>query len=192
MGPRVFDNRDMTKRTQIERSKFLSFVLRHRPDEVGIALDAEGWVEVATLLAACGQHGAPLTRAELEEIVRTSDKQRFALSADGLRIRANQGHSVEVQLEHPVGSPPALLYHGTVARFLPSIREKGLLRGQRHHVHLAATVEAASAVGARRGEPVILAVQAQAMAQAGHAFYLSPNGVWLTDTVPPTYLVFPS
>lgn len=181
----------MSSRTLVERSKFLSFVLRHHPEEIGLVLDAEGWADVAQLLAACAARAEPLSRAELDEIVRTSDKKRFALSADGLRIRANQGHSVPVQLEHPQAVPPALLYHGTVARFLDSIRRQGLLRGQRHHVHLAATKEAANVVGARRGAPVLLTVRAEAMAQDGHAFYLSPNGVWLAETVPPAYLIFP-
>lgn len=181
----------MSRRTLVERSKFLSFVLRHRPDELGLVLDSEGWVDVALLLPACAQHGEPLSREELEELVRTSDKQRFALSEDGLRIRANQGHSVPVELEHPAAAPPPLLYHGTVGRFVPSIRQQGLLRGQRHHVHLAATEEAARLVGARRGAPVILTIRAQAMAADGHAFYLTPNGVWLAETVPPAYLIFP-
>jgi putative RNA 2'-phosphotransferase len=171
-----------------QRSKQLSYVLRHRPDSVGIALDAAGWVAIDVLLAALANHGTALERAELEAIVGGSDKQRFAISDDGLRIRAQQGHSVAVDLGHAEAAPPALLYHGTVARFLPSILEHGLRPGQRHHVHLSATAETALAVGQRRGEAVILTVRAAAMAAAGHAFFVTPNQVWLTAHVPPVYL----
>lgn len=172
-------------------SKFLSRVLRHDPGRIGIVLDAAGWTEVAALLEAARAHGVELSRAELEELVATSDKQRFALSDDGLRIRANQGHSVEVELELPPAAPPECLFHGTVAAFLPSIRAAGLIRGKRHHVHLSADRETATRVGARRGRPVVLVVHAAAMAAAGHTFYCSANGVWLVDAVPPEFLEFP-
>lgn len=169
-------------------SKLLSLVLRHRPGDFGVTLDAAGWVSVAALLDALHAHGDGVTDAELRAVVATSDKQRFALSDDGLRIRAQQGHSVPVALEHAPAAPPPVLYHGTVARFLPSIRARGLLRGARHHVHLSATIEGARAVGARRGVPVILEVGAAAMAAAGHVFLRTPNGVWLTDHVPAGFL----
>jgi putative RNA 2'-phosphotransferase len=173
-------------------SKQLSYVLRHRPDAIGIALDRAGWVAVDELLAALGRHGTVLDRAALDAIVEGSDKRRFALSPDGTRIRAHQGHSVPVELGHAQGTPPATLYHGTAERFLPSIRERGLVRGQRHHLHLSATAETAARVGARRGRPVILEIDAAAMAADGHRFWITPNQVWLTEAVPPRYLRSPA
>lgn len=177
--------------SSVRTSKFLSLVLRHQPEKIGIALDAAGWTDVEALLHALAAHGHPLTRAQLGELVASSDKQRYALSPDGARIRANQGHSVEVELELPAAQPPARLFHGTVAAFVPSIREQGLIKGARHHVHMSADLETATKVGGRRGAPVILAVRAEAMADAGHVFYRSANGVWLTDHVPPAYIEFP-
>jgi putative RNA 2'-phosphotransferase len=178
-------------RRLVTTSKFLSLVLRHRPEAIGITLDAEGWVEVAALLAACRSHGREITPALLEEVVFKNDKKRFAFSADKQRIRANQGHSVQVDLSLPPREPPEHLYHGTVGKFLDSIRRDGLLRGARHHVHLSPDRETARRVGSRRGRPVILVVEAGRMHRDGHAFYLSENGVWLTDAVPAAYLQFP-
>jgi putative RNA 2'-phosphotransferase len=172
-------------------SKFLSLVLRHEPARIGIALDSAGWTDVDALLAASAAHGVAITRDELVQIVATSDKQRFALSPDGARIRANQGHSVEVELELAPATPPAILYHGTVDRFLDSIRAQGLIKGERHHVHLSADLATAQKVGGRRGKPVVLAVRAAEMVAAGHPFYVSENGVWLTDAVPVTFVDFP-
>jgi putative RNA 2'-phosphotransferase len=172
-------------------SKFLSLVLRHEPARIGIALDSAGWTDVDALLAAAAAHGVAITRDELVQIVATSDKQRFALSPDGARIRANQGHSVEVELELAPATPPALLYHGTVDRFLASIKDQGLLKGERHHVHLSADTATADKVGGRRGKPVVLTVRAADMAGAGYPFFVSQNGVWLTDHVPPTFIRFP-
>ena len=172
-------------------SKFLSLVLRHEPARIGIALDSAGWTDVDALLAAMAAHGTAITRDELVQIVATSDKQRFALSPDGARIRANQGHSVEVELELAPAVPPALLYHGTVDRFLASIKDKGLLKGERHHVHLSADIATADKVGGRRGKPVVLTVRAADMVGAGYPFFVSQNGVWLTDHVPPTFIRFP-
>lgn len=169
-------------------SKFLSLVLRHDPASVGISLDASGWVNVDVLLHAIAQHGEPIERERLERIVVGSDKQRFALSLDRTKIRANQGHSVEVELGYSAQRPPAVLFHGTVERVLPSIRERGLLKGQRHHVHLSATRELAVVVGSRRGLPIVLLVDARAMAEAGHEFFCAANGVWLTEHVPASYL----
>lgn len=169
-------------------SKFLSFVLRHEPGVIGITLEDGGWVEVDALLDALTRHGKPWDRATLEELVRENDKQRFAFSSDGRKIRANQGHSVDVDLGYVAMLPPDLLYHGTVERFLPSIRVDGLLRGKRHHVHLSESPEAAASVGARRGRPIVIQIAAGAMAHEGYQFFRSVNGVWLTDRVPPQFL----
>jgi len=172
-------------------SKFLSYVLRHDPAQIGITLDSAGWTDVDALLAASAAHGVSFTRDELAQVVATSDKQRFALSPDGARIRANQGHSVEVELELAPAVPPATLYHGTVDRFLDSIRGHGLIKGERHHVHLSADLATAQKVGGRRGKPVVLVVRAADMVAAGHAFFVSANGVWLTEAVPAAFVDFP-
>lgn len=180
----------MNERDRKQISKFLSLVLRHEPSRVGIKLDVSGWTSVEALLAGCRASGPRMTRETLEEIVATSPKQRFALSADGQRIRANQGHSVDVNLGYSPATPPELLFHGTVAGALPAIREHGLSKMHRHHVHLSVDVATASLVGQRRGKPVILVVRANEMARAGHVFYVSTNGVWLTDQVPPEFIEF--
>lgn len=170
-------------------SKFLSKILRHQPELVGIELDPQGWIEVDVLLAKCAEHGKKtLSRELLEEIVAGNDKQRFAFSEDRLRIRANQGHSVEVDLELPVIEPPAELFHGTATRFLASIMESGLLPGTRQQVHLSADRETAWKVGMRHGKPVVLRVLALQLHAAGGKFSRSANGVWLVDAVPPKYL----
>jgi putative RNA 2'-phosphotransferase len=181
----------MSKDRTVQTSKFLSLVLRHQPDKIGITLDAAGWVGVRELLDALARHGSPLGEAELRHVVETSDKKRFAFSDDGLRIRASQGHSVEVELGYQPATPPDVLYHGTVARFLPSIRAAGLVKGQRHHVHLSRDVETAAKVGGRRGEAVVLTVDAAGMARDGLVVYVSANGVWLTEHVPAKYIRFP-
>ncbi len=173
-------------------SKFLSLVLRHHPEAIGVTLDAEGWIDVDRLLAACSRHGKAISREQLDEVVRTNDKRRFSFSADGLRIRANQGHSVAVDLGLVSVEPPDLLYHGTVARFLPSIRQEGLVRGTRHHVHLSPDAETADRVGRRRGSPVVLVVEAGRMSGDGYPFFRSENNVWLTEAVPPGYLRIPA
>jgi putative RNA 2'-phosphotransferase len=167
-------------------SKFLSYVLRHHPESIDITLDPNGWVAIDVLLAALTAHGRPLARGELEEIVRTSDKQRFAI--DGERIRANQGHSIDVDLALSPRDPPATLYHGTVDRFVEPIRREGLIKGARTHVHLSADVETARNVGGRRGKPVVLTVDARAMHAAGHLFFVSANGVWLVEHVPSRFI----
>jgi putative RNA 2'-phosphotransferase len=176
----------------VRTSKFLSLVLRHEPERIGIVLDESGWTDIAALLAAAAAHGVAITRAELDEVVATSDKQRFALSPDGTRIRANQGHSVDVELGLAPATPPDRLYHGTVARFVESIRELGILKGSRHHVHLSADEDTARRVGGRRGAPVVLGVRAGEMAAAGHAFFRSENGVWLVEHVPPEFVELPA
>ena len=178
----------MDKKRNTQISKYLSLVLRHDPSAAGITLDAEGWVEVDDLLAGAARHGVSVTFAELEEVVRTNDKQRFALSADSKRIRANQGHSINVDLGLQPETPPAVLYHGTVERFVSSIMANGLEKRARQHVHLSPDVVTATRVGSRRGKPVILKIAAANMHSAGFQFFRSANGVWLTDQVPPEYI----
>lgn len=172
----------------IRTSKFLSKHLRHQPERIGLTLETGGWVKVETLLAACQSNGMRLTHAELEEVVRSNDKQRFAFDETGERIRASQGHSVEVDLELPPTTPPPVLYHGTGAKSVESILQNGLERRTRQHVHLSHEVVTATKVGARHGKPVILTVNAAAMSAVGYLFYISANGVWLTDEVPAEYL----
>lgn len=170
-------------------SKFLSYVLRHKPKAVGITLDPGGWVEVDRLLEACAWHGRRFSRSELDELVATSPKRRFALSEDGARIRASQGHSVAVELGYAPATPPPVLFHGTTGARLPSVRDKGLQRMGRHHVHLSPDEATARAVGARRGRPVILQIDARAMFEAGHVFFETANGVWLTEEVPAAFII---
>jgi len=170
-------------------SKYLAKYLRHAPHELGLVLQSGGWVLVDDLLTAAEKNGFSITYDELVDCVETNDKQRFAFDGTGDLIRANQGHSVEVDLQLEEREPPEVLYHGTVERFLPSILGEGLLRGKRHHVHLSKDVETARKVGARRGKPVILTVDARRMHGDGYKFLLSTNGVWLTDAVPPCYLL---
>ncbi|WP_335932474.1 RNA 2'-phosphotransferase [Streptomyces sp. PTD5-9] len=172
----------------VKVSKYLSKHLRHQPERIGITLDAQGWVAIDELLRATAGHGFRLTRAELDHVVATNDKRRFAVEGD--RIRASQGHTVPVDLGLPPSEPPAYLYHGTVGRALDGIRSEGLRPMNRTHVHLSSDRETATRVGARRGRPVVLSVDAAAMREAGHTFYLSANGVWLTDAVPPAFLRF--
>ena len=170
-------------------SKFLSFILRHEPETIGIKLDRQGWTDIAILIKNANFHGKRIKLDDIQEAFRTSDKQRFAISEDGLRIRANQGHSVDVDLALPLTVPPDILFHGTASRFMASIMKQGLIPGSRHHVHLSATKETARTVGARHGLPVVLQVKAKEMQAAGYQFFLSANGVWLCDTVPPMYLL---
>ena len=172
----------------VRKSRFLSLILRHKPETIGLTLDENGWVDIDTLLDATITHNRPLTRPELDEIVATNNKKRFALSEDGKRIRARQGHSLPVDLGLQPRTPPPVLYHGTAVRFLPSIREQGLQKMNRQHVHLSVTEETAYTVGKRHGEPAILLVKSEAMFAVGYLFFLSENRVWLTDYVPVEYL----
>jgi putative RNA 2'-phosphotransferase len=169
-------------------SRFLSLVLRHDPAAAGVTLDEGGWVAVDALLAGCAAAGRPLDRAELEHIVATNDKRRFAFSGDGTRIRASQGHSVDVDLGLAAAEPPEWLYHGTASRTLPLVLREGLRPMSRQDVHLSADPETATRVGARHGRPVVLRVAAGRLAATGQVFRRSANGVWLTDRVPPDYL----
>lgn len=179
------------EKSLVRVSKFLSLVLRHDPSAAGVALDDAGWVAVDALIAGANAAGVALDRATLERVVAENDKKRFALSPDGRRIRASQGHSVEVALGLPPVEPPPVLYHGTATRFLDDIRSAGLVSRARQHVHLSADEETAVAVGTRHGRPAVLRVDAARMHADGHVFHRSENGVWLTDAVPARYLSLP-
>jgi putative RNA 2'-phosphotransferase len=172
----------------VKISKFLSYVLRHKPDAIGLTLEDGGWVAVDSLLQALDAAGKPVTRELLEDVVRTNDKQRFAFSADGTKIRASQGHSIAVDLGLKAVTPPDTLYHGTARRFVDSIMSTGLQPQQRHHVHLSPDEQTALRVGQRHGKPIIFRVDSGTMHADGHTFFLSANGVWLTAHVPPSYL----
>jgi putative RNA 2'-phosphotransferase len=182
----------MNEKETIRTSKFLSLILRHEPERVGLRLGDAGWVGVDELLKAVNSHGVSLTLDDLKYIVATSDKKRFAFSGDGLRIRASQGHSVEVDLQYAPQTPPELLYHGTATRFLAAIRQHGLQKMQRHDVHLSAETRVTLQVGGRHGKPVLLTIRAGDMHRAGFIFRCSANGVWLVDQVPTTFIEFPS
>jgi putative RNA 2'-phosphotransferase len=182
----------MTPNQTTRLSKFLSLVLRHQPDAAGITLDSAGWVAVDELLDGCARGGKPMTREQLDHVVATNEKKRFEFSADGLRVRASQGHSVEVELDYEPLTPPELLYHGTASRFGDSIRMGGLLKQARHHVHLSAEITTATQVGSRHGKPVVLTICAGEMHRAGHAFFRSTNGVWLVDAVPVEFIEHPN
>lgn len=175
----------MSKKQLTETSKFLSYVLRHEPESIGITLDAEGWTDIAALIAAATHHGKPIDRELIDTVVTTNDKKRFAISEDGLRIRAVQGHSNEsVDIQYVEKVPPEFLYHGTATRFLESILREGLKPGERQYVHLSEDRETAVSVGQRYGKPVVLKIKALAMQQQGFKFFQADNGVWLTNNVP--------
>ncbi|MEB3283592.1 MAG: RNA 2'-phosphotransferase [Lyngbya sp.] len=172
----------------VKVSKYLSKHLRHQPERLGLKLAAGGWVNIEELLAACQQHQFPLTRGELEEVVIKNDKQRFSFDETKTRIRANQGHTIEVDLQLKPRIPPDILYHGTGEGTVEAILEYGLLKMFRHHVHLSTDIATAKAVGMRKGRPVIFQVNAAEMSQEGFTFYCSDNGVWLVEQVPAKYL----
>ena len=171
-----------------KESKFLSLVLRHHPEAIGITLDKHGWAEVSTLIKNMKRKFPVFSLKMLEEIVATDGKQRYAFGEDGAKIRANQGHSLAVELELLPQTPPECLYHGTANRFVESILKTGILKQTRQYVHLSAAIETAIKVGSRHGKPVILKVDTARMHEQGYTFYLSANGVWLTDEVPPKFL----
>ena len=175
----------MSPKKHKELSKHLSYVLRHRPDAIGIELDENGWTSVDALIAKSPKAFTPEI---IVCIVENNDKKRFILSADGKRIRANQGHSVKVDLDLKPLQPPRVLFHGTAERFLQPILREGLTKMKRHHVHLSADIETASKVGQRHGKLIMLTIDARAMHEAGHVFYMSDNGVWLTETVPTDFI----
>lgn len=169
-------------------SKFLSFILRHQPENIGLILEPQGWASVEDLIAKANQHGQHLSRNLIVQVVAQNDKQRFGLSADGLKIRANQGHSLSVDLALLEKQPPEILYHGTATRFLDSILIDGLKPQARQHVHLSQDKATAIKVGQRHGKPVVLEIAALQMMHNGYSFYLSENQVWLTERVPADYL----
>lgn len=167
-------------------SKFLSYVLRHRPDAIGITLDEHGWASVDEIIAKSKD---PITWEQIVEVVSSNDKKRFSLDVENRRIRANQGHSVDVDVQLKAAVPPPVLYHGTAYKFLGAIVKEGLKPMSRQHVHLSADKETAQNVGSRRGQAEILKIDAHAMTRDGHQFYLSENGVWLVDSVPVKYII---
>ncbi len=172
-------------------SKFLSLVLRHQPEKINLTLNENGWANVSELLEKINTKGIKIDFDLLQKVVDKNDKKRFAFNEHKTMIRASQGHSIEVELDLPAVTPPAFLYHGTVEKNIDAIRTEGLKKMSRQHVHLSRDMETAIKVGSRRGMPIILTVNAEAMHVAGFVFYLSANGVWLTDEVPANYINFP-
>ena len=175
----------MTHKKQ-ETSKFIALILRHKPEEIGIALDEHGWANVDELIAGISKN-QPFTMADLEEIVRTDEKQRYSFNEDKTLIRANQGHSIPVDVELEAVEPPKYLYHGTGEKYIDSIEEKGILPKSRLYVHLSSDYHTAEKVGSRHGKPVVFCISAEKMAKDGYVFYKSVNGVWLTKEVPTKY-----
>ena len=168
-------------------SKFISLILRHKPEVIGISLDDHGWANVDELLAGI-RRTRPIDTEMLEEIVRTDEKQRYTFNEDHARIRANQGHSIQVDVELEEKEPPEYLFHGTGRKYVESIDQTGLIPKSRLYVHLSGDQETAIKVGKRHGEPIVYQVAAGAMARDGHKFWRSANDVWLTKRVPPEYL----
>jgi putative RNA 2'-phosphotransferase len=169
-------------------SKFMSLVLRHRPEQIGLQLNEQGWADTRELIDKLNQHGAGITPEILNIVVDSNEKKRFAFNEDKSMIRANQGHSLEVDLNLVPVIPPEFLYHGTAVQFVAQILREGLQKQQRHHVHMSTAKNTALDVGGRRGKPVILKIAAARMHAAGYTFYISENEVWLTDTVPADFL----
>lgn len=170
------------------KSRFLSLILRHKPEIIDSQLDNEGWLNVNELIEKSNKHGESLDFDMLEYIVNNSDKQRFTFNNDKSKIRANQGHSIEVELDLQEKIPPTILYHGTVDKFVDSIRNSGIEKRSRNHVHLSAETETAIKVGSRKGTPVILTVNSGQMYKDGYKFYQSKNDVWLIEFVPKEYI----
>ena len=171
-------------------SKYLSKHLRHQPEILGLSLEDGGWVKVEDLLKACARNNFPISLETLKETVEKNDKQRFSFNETGEKIRANQGHSVEIDLQLKPQKPPAKLFYGTAQRNISMIEEHGLLKMARHHVHLSADTETARRVGMRYGRPVIFEIDAARMLATGFEFYVSANGVWLVESVPPKFLKY--
>jgi putative RNA 2'-phosphotransferase len=171
-------------------SKFLSLILRHKPEEINLQLDENGWADTDELIKKSNAHGMAIDFDLLEEIVFTNDKKRFSFKDDLSKIRANQGHSVAIDLALTPTAPPEKLYHGTIAKFIDAIKINGLQKMSRQHVHLSKDIDTAKKVGARRGKPIILTINTMAMQQQGYLFYIAENGVWLTDNVPSAFIEF--
>ena len=169
-------------------SKYLSLVLRHKPEEIGIELDEHGWTDVELLIQKMNDGGTRITLELLGEIVRTDNKQRYSFSDDRKKIRANQGHSVAVELGYVSRTPPEILFHGTGLKSVASILASGLDKRSRHHVHLSGDIETALIVGRRHGVPFVFEILAGQMHQQGFEFFLTDNGVWLTEHVPAEFL----
>ncbi|HEY9049055.1 MAG TPA: RNA 2'-phosphotransferase [Ohtaekwangia sp.] len=178
----------ISEKESVKISKFLSLILRHQPEAAGIVLDENGWTEVSILIQQVSAHGHSITKETLDYIVHTNSKKRFAYNEDQTKIRASQGHSVDVELNYTSQQPPAILYHGTAETSVESIFKTGLDKRERHHVHMSISTETALAVGSRYGKPVLLAIAAGQMFTDGHSFFVSDNDVWLTDHVPLKYL----
>ncbi len=174
--------------TEVNTSKFLSLILRHKPETIGLKLDENGWAEVQDLIEKSKANGMVITFEMLKKVVAESDKKRFTFNSDFTKIRANQGHSIEVDLQLKPQTPPDILYHGTAIQNRDSILKSGLQKQQRHHVHLSADTATASAVGKRYGKLLLLCINSKKMHENGIQFYLSENGVWLTDMVLPEYI----
>ncbi len=168
--------------------KLMSYALRHNPESLNIELDENGWTATDLLIERIKKRYPEMDHTLLDTIVQTNDKKRYAFNADKSKIRANQGHSIQVNLELQAQTPPDILFHGTVEKFLPGIKEKGLIKMSRQHVHLSADKTTATTVGSRRGKPVILEINARQMHEATYAFYCSENGVWLTKEVPSRFI----
>lgn len=173
---------------KVQISRFLSYILRHSPESIGLSLNKQGWGEISTLIQLAQKQGTQLTRKLIEDVVETNDKKRFAISEDGLFIRAVQGHSLKTTVDYQPISPPKVLYHGTASRFIESIFDKGLIPNGRQYVHLSEDDKTAVNVGHRHGKPVVLTVNSQQMFEDGSEFYQADNGVWLTLAVPVKYL----
>lgn len=177
-----------TTNTYVKLSKFLSLILRHKPERIGIQLDENGWADVQLLLQKMQASGKKIDLLTLQAVVANNDKKRFAFNEDGTKIRANQGHSLKVQLGYTPQTPPTILYHGTVEKFLGSIFQSGLDKRRRHHVHLSSDIATAINVGKRRGNPILLEINAAQMHADNFLFFLSENDVWLTEKVPVKYI----
>ncbi len=175
----------------IKISKFLSLILRHKPETIGLTLNENGWADTQELLKQCNTFGYKLSFEQLKTVVDINNKRRFAFSPDLTKIRANQGHSINVDLELKEKKPPDILFHGTAEKNIESIKEKGLNKRKRNFVHLSSDSKTAYNVGLRYGKPVILTINTGKMHEKGILFYLSENGVWLTDNVSPEFIGFP-
>lgn len=178
----------MTEQDKKRIGKFLSLVLRHDPDKIGLELDENGWANVQELIEKCKKHRYHFSVEDLVEIVETNDKKRYSFNENRNKIRANQGHSIDIDLALSPVKPPEFLYHGTATRFLSSIMEEGIIKGSRQHVHLSQDKEIATKVGSRHGKVVILTIMTGEMYKDGVLFYQSNNGVWLTDYVDVKYI----